>query len=465
VVSAAIETNNDASTPDPRSTALSNLLKQGSAGSVLADSTPLAGTPLKGDAEKSSGPDLLAEGTLLVQGPAESAIADSTPLAEMPLNDGKRKKDGSDAPVLDAQNLTASGDNPQIELPGKAEISLASQARPARSAAIRADAALPAGLPASTLATRDEFRVEWTEGRNAGVPAELAFALRLKPIVPAPVAQSPSPSSPLDSREPGAKTSEKSDGAIAALGAAKPANNQASNPQSGNEDASRRNHAASHEAAIPDQPAKPARTEDPVRQAPVENKDVHAQGGESRVAPPIPSTASPAVSESPAPPKALEQPAPAPAAISLDTEDRLTTTRPMKEISLQISSDGEQKVDVRLVERGGEVLVSVRTPDTALGHEMRQELGSLTGKLAQSGYATEQFTPAAASSSNLSNQRDTSQNQDSSRGQGQDPQNGGSGQQQQPQDERGKRPAWLDEVKDSLAQRQTNRSTAWLLNR
>jgi hypothetical protein len=154
-----------------------------------------------------------------------------------------------------------------------------------------------------------------------------------------------------------------------------------------------------------------------------------------------------------------------PAAISFDTEDQLNTTRPMKEISLQISTEGEQKVDVRLVERGGEVLVSVRTQNTALAHEMRQELGSLTGKLAQSGYATEQFTPPAASSSNPSDQRDAPQNQDSSRGQGQDQHNGGSGQQQQPRDERGKRPAWLDEVKNSLAQHQTNRSTAWLLNR
>ena len=126
----------------------------------------------------------------------------------------------------------------------------------------------------------------------------------------------------------------------------------------------------------------------------------------------------------------------------------------MREISLQISSADDRKVDVRLVQRAGEVLVTVRTPDVALAHEMRQDLGSLTGKLAQAGYGTEQFTPISAGSSNLSNQPGTQDNQDSSRGHGQNPQHGGSGQQQQPQDERGRRPDWVEEMENTLAHRQ-----------
>jgi hypothetical protein len=158
------------------------------------------------------------------------------------------------------------------------------------------------------------------------------------------------------------------------------------------------------------------------------------------------------------------QPAPQPATTSLDLEDRPAAGHPAQEISLQISSADDRKVDVRLVQRAGEVLVTVRTPDVALAHELRQDLGSLTGKLAQSGYGTEQFTPFSASSSNLSNQPGTPDHQDSSSSNGQNPQHG-SGQQQQPQDEGGKRPDWVEEMENSLAHRQANRSTTWSLTR
>ena len=225
------------------------------------------------------------------------------------------------------------------------------------------------------------------------------------------------------------------------------------------------NHAAAHKTVLPDQPEKADRTEKVEAPAPVESTNAHTQTEGSRLTPLTSATTSVAPLGGPAAPKATAQPAPAPAAATLDVEDRLATARPSHEISLQISSDGDHKVDVRLVQRAGEVLVSVRTPDVALAHEMRQELGSLTGKLAQSGYGTEQFTPLAAGSSNLSDQRSNSENQDASRGHSQNPEHGGSGQQQQPQDERGKRPAWVEEMEDSLAQRQNNRSTSWLFNR
>ena len=117
------------------------------------------------------------------------------------------------------------------------------------------------------------------------------------------------------------------------------------------------------------------------------------------------------------------------------------------------------------MERAGEVLVTVRTPDAALAHDLRQDLGSLSGKLAQAGYAAEQFTPVSAGSSHLSDQRSGSENQNPQGGQDQSGQRGDSGQQEQPQGERGKRPAWIDEMENSLANRQPNRSTAWSLTR
>jgi len=127
-------------------------------------------------------------------------------------------------------------------------------------------------------------------------------------------------------------------------------------------------------------------------------------------------------------------------------------------MSLQISSGDDTKVDVRLVERAGEVRVAVRTPDETLARTMREDLGSLTGKLSQTGFATESWAPARSGSSTFSEQHSPSGNQD-----------GGSGQQQQQQQEsqqeqqqgRGQRPAWLEEFDNSLADSRQNRTPLW----
>jgi len=403
---------------------------------------------------------------LLRQSSAEPLNEESAPPSGSPNKESKQEKDAFDSPSLDAQTPAAPAGNPQIGLPVSPEIALASQARPERSIANQQGAMLLKGLPLPAAAIQEDFSIEWNNGRNpAASPADLAFALRLKPLASTDGTSSPVASSLLASPGPGTKSGEISGSSQGGLAATQPGNEAGADPQSGSDDSSRGNHAGAHRAAAPDQDAKTADPEKAQTPAPMEGATVRTQSEESQAAPLVHYATSPAMPEGPASSKAAAQPAPAPAATSLDLEDQLSAARPMRELSLQITSAGDQKVDVRLVERAGEVLVSVRTPDADLAHEMRQELGSLTGKLAQSGFGTEQFTPLSAGSSNLQDQRSTPENQDSSRGHGQDPQHGGSGQQQQPQDERGKRPAWLDEMENSLAQRQTNRSTAWLPNR
>jgi hypothetical protein len=261
------------------------------------------------------------------------------------------------------------------------------------------------------------------------------------------------------------KPGETSAGVPGNLSAAQPRNESGSDPRSGNQDSSRENQAASRRTVLPDQPEKAVHTGKTETPAPVPSANVRGPAQGSQVTPLGPAVTSPAAPFWPTAPKAAAQPAPPPATTSIDPEDRPATGRATQEISLQISSEDDRKVDVRLVQRAGEVLVAVRTPDVALAHDLRQDLGSLTGKLAQSGYATEQFTPLSAGSSNLSNQPGTPNGQDSSRGHGQNPQQGGSGQQQQPEDERGRRPDWVEEMENSLAHRQANRSTTWSLTR
>jgi len=394
----------------------------------------------------------------------QSAPPSGAPVSGAPVKDPKQKKSGSDSPVLDSQMLTVPADNLQQAPPFTPEPGVESEGRPDGSRANLPAIALPKALSAPASAPQRDFHVEWNKAVGTGSQAELAFALRLTPLSPAAIARTPNarPDAALEGvvgkagavldglrGSPAAKQSESTPGTGAEYGK--------------NEESSRGSHAANHGPTSTDQPVKAARTEKAEAPAAVEDANVRQSGMETRpVSPLVHSVTSSSLPEGPSSPKAAEQPAPARAPAPIDQEDKLTASPTLKEISMQLSSDGDRKVDVRLVQRAGEVLVSVRTQDVALAHEMRQELGSLTGKLAQGGYATEQFAPPSAGASNLSDQRNNPENRDSSHGRGQDPQHGGSSQQQQPQDGRGERPAWFEEMENSLTQRQTNRSKAWL---
>ena len=66
------------------------------------------------------------------------------------------------------------------------------------------------------------------------------------------------------------------------------------------------------------------------------------------------------------------------------------------DIKLQVGGEGDRRVEVTVTERGGDVHVAVRTPDTRLAGELRQDLPALTTRLEQSGFHAETWHPAAA---------------------------------------------------------------------
>lgn len=66
---------------------------------------------------------------------------------------------------------------------------------------------------------------------------------------------------------------------------------------------------------------------------------------------------------------------------------------PVRDIRLQVG--GERRVDVRVTERGGEVQVAVRTPDSRLAAVLRDELPTLSARLEQSGFHAETWHPDA----------------------------------------------------------------------
>jgi hypothetical protein len=70
---------------------------------------------------------------------------------------------------------------------------------------------------------------------------------------------------------------------------------------------------------------------------------------------------------------------------------------PVREIRLALPGS-EQRVEVKLTDRGGEVQVSVRTADGQLADRLRQNLPALTSRLAESGMRAETWHPPASGS-------------------------------------------------------------------
>ena len=67
-------------------------------------------------------------------------------------------------------------------------------------------------------------------------------------------------------------------------------------------------------------------------------------------------------------------------------------TQPVRELAVRLSSDSQQ-VDVKLVERGGEVHVAVNSADATLTTDLRAALHDLAGGLEKSGFRAEIWQP------------------------------------------------------------------------
>jgi hypothetical protein len=137
-----------------------------------------------------------------------------------------------------------------------------------------------------------------------------------------------------------------------------------------------------------------------------------------------------------------------------ETKPETAKTTSVRDVKLEVTG-GERRVEVRLSERGGEVKMTVRTPDTSLASSLRENLPALSARLAESGFKTEAWHPAASSTNEWRHTAETSAgtaSQDAnqqSREQGREPQDDGGQQhpkrphESTPQKEKGKDFAWL----------------------
>ena len=70
-----------------------------------------------------------------------------------------------------------------------------------------------------------------------------------------------------------------------------------------------------------------------------------------------------------------------------------TNTEPLRSVHMQLVADDNRRVDVRLVDRGGELHVSVRSADINLAQNMQDHMPELTSRLEQQRFQAEVWMP------------------------------------------------------------------------
>ncbi|HLK49893.1 MAG TPA: hypothetical protein VKT49_17240 [Bryobacteraceae bacterium] len=139
---------------------------------------------------------------------------------------------------------------------------------------------------------------------------------------------------------------------------------------------------------------------------------------------------------------------------SIQTSSADSTTKasgPLKELSIQVGQTQQDRVELRVVDRSGEMQVAVRASNPDVAQGLRQGLSDLVGRLEQNGYRAEGWRPGGSvtgiQGTGESRQKEMQFQRDDSQSQ-----SGGShqGRQQNPQGQ-GYRPRWVQELEGSLS--------------
>jgi hypothetical protein len=157
--------------------------------------------------------------------------------------------------------------------------------------------------------------------------------------------------------------------------------------------------------------------------------------------------------------RAAPAPAPAPTAPApIDPPVPAVPAAAAHDIKLVVAGEGDHRVEVSVTERGGDVFVAVRTPDSRLAGEMRQELPALETRLEQSGFHATTWQPAATGErERLADPQAGATGQDAQNQSRQD----GREQQRDPQEPKQQGP----EIPDNPAQpKQKGKDFEWLLS-
>lgn len=379
--------------------------KPGAPASSLLTGTPLTSSPRKGGKEKEASSNKQDDNTSMAV-PVATPVTDASPvllrLLQFGLNIGPRIEKSTGTPVERSSNDAAAA--PKVDEEQQAEPQTV--------------AAPPTDL---------SFALRLTDASQSSAPTPAGPVSNDAQPQPPQSSQPSSPTQPVSPVQPAAP--------VQPVRAAQPA------------DSSDNDKPATKQQSHEDAPAAAAKTEQPAAPAPT-----------VAIAPSTPPASTPVTAP-------VKEPTPVAHTAPTVNEplDKPVAAAPAQRISLTVSDSQNKPVEVHLMERAGEVRVSVRAADETMSHSMRADLGSLNGKLAQSGYNAESYTPAMANGGGASNERQSSDGRESSAGGRQNSQqNQSGGQQQSSRDGRGQRPAWVEELENSLASSAAIRSnTPW----
>lgn len=173
---------------------------------------------------------------------------------------------------------------------------------------------------------------------------------------------------------------------------------------------------------------------------------------------------SPAAPVRMATPDAVPQPAAKPVASATAVPEPLVApdspaaprSDTVRDLSLRLSDNGRERIEVRLTEQAGEVKVAVHASDSDLRRGLRDGLSDLVGRLEGSGFQAEAWRP-----------QETSFGRQNSSSQQQTPDGGGSGQGQnrgRNPDSQQQQPKWVEEMEQRFRQTGSplERKLSWL---
>ncbi len=194
----------------------------------------------------------------------------------------------------------------------------------------------------------------------------------------------------------------------------------------------------------------------PVHVAPVKEKESSPDAGPQPEKPFMPWMDQPPAHASTPPPEAHGEPVRPVSVADLTpvAEPPVKPVEPLKQLSLQVGGAGQQRVELRVVERSGELQVAVRAASSELSQGLRQGLSDLVSRLDQNGFHAETWRPGApvgAVQATVETRQESAQFQNN----GSQQQHSGSQQQnrQQGQQQQSPRPQWVEELEGSLAGR------------
>jgi hypothetical protein len=128
------------------------------------------------------------------------------------------------------------------------------------------------------------------------------------------------------------------------------------------------------------------------------------------------------------------------------------TPAPLKNLSIQVGQSPQDRVELRVVERSGELQVAVRAANPDVAQGLRQGLSELVGRLEQNGFRAEAWRPGATVNTVQSTAGTPERSTQFQNNNGGQPQSGGSSQgRQQHNQQQSNRPQWVEELEGNLS--------------